>query len=61
MNLDSHPMETTGTLVDDAEAPVEVGEAGRWWWVDEAIGVTNSILELVDLGEFGFQLPLELM
>lgn len=61
VNLHSHPLEATGTLVDDTEAWVEVGEADRWWWVAEAVGVANSILELVDLGEFGFQLPLELM
>lgn len=61
MNLYSHPMETTGTLVDDAEKSMEVREAARCWWVAEAIGVANSILELVDLTEFGFQLPLEVM
>lgn len=61
VNLHSHPLETTGTLVDDAEASVQAGVAGRWGWVAKAVGVANSILELVDLAEFGLQLSLELM
>lgn len=61
VNLHSHPLETAGTLVDDADVPVEVGDPGRRWRVAQAVGVAKSILELVDLGEFGLQLTLELM
>ena len=61
VNLHSHPLETTGTLVDDTEAWMEVGVASGGGWVTEATSVTNSILELVELGEFGFQLLLEVM
>lgn len=61
VNLHSHPMELTGTLVDDAEASAVVGDPGACWWMTQVIGVANSILELVDLGDFGFKLLLKLI
>lgn len=61
LNLHSHPMELTGTLVDDAEASGVGGHPGEWCGMTTVIGVANSILELVDLGDFGFKLLLKLI
>lgn len=60
VNLHSHPLETTGTLVDDAEVAVAVVAKGRRR-VAQAVGVADSILELVDLGDLGLEFPLEMV
>lgn len=60
MDLHHHPVKAAGTLVDDTEAAVAVVAEG-WRRTTKAVVVANSILKLVNLGDLGLQLPLEIL